>query len=253
MSEQKIKETLAGFEPITLEEMDSVKLMDRTDTKFVFNISQLPSILEEIKPYYRSLEVGGTRISKYETLYYDTDDFHLYHRHHSGKMNRYKIRSRKYVESNLHFFEVKYKNNRGRTIKNRIKTKEIETQLSEKAMKMLTDNTNIRPESLKAKLWVNYSRITLVNKTSAERLTIDIGLHYITNDKRVNLSQLVIAEVKQDKANSLSPIIKTFLHRRIKEGSMSKYCFGIISVYDEVRKNNFKEKLRHINKITYAA
>src|SRR5688572_27019911 len=210
MAEQNIKEILATFEPITLEEMDNVKLMDRTDTKFVFSMSQLPSILEAVRPYYRSLEISGTRVSKYETLYYDTDDFRLYQRHHTGKMNRYKIRSRKYVESNLHFFEVKYKNNKGRTIKNRIKTREIEKELSEKAMKMLADNTNIRPESLKAKLWVNYSRITLVNKTSAERLTIDIGLHYLTDEKRVDLNSLVIAEVKQDKASSSSPVVCVF-------------------------------------------
>jgi len=120
MQEQKIKDILANFDPIMLEEMDSVKLMDRTDTKFVFSFDQLPGILEAIRPYYRALEISGTRVSKYETLYYDTDDFNLYQRHHCGKMNRYKIRSRKYVESDLHFFEVKYKNNKGRTINNRI-------------------------------------------------------------------------------------------------------------------------------------
>jgi hypothetical protein len=250
---EKVKEILENFDPITLEEMDSVKLMDRTDTKFVFSIQQLPSILEEIQKYYRSLEVSKTRMSKYETLYYDTDNFSLYQRHQSGKMNRYKIRSRKYVESNLHFFEVKFKNNKGRTIKSRFKTKEIELQLSEKAKNMIRDHTTINPETLKPKLWVNYTRITLVNKTSPERLTIDVGLQYIANEKKIDLSQLVIAEVKREKATSVSPIINTLRNKRIKVGSMSKYCFGIINMYTSVRKNNFKEKLRHINKITYAA
>ena len=48
-------------------------------------------------------------------------DFDLYHRHHIGRSNRFKVRSRRYVESDLCFFEVKYRNNKGRTIKNRIR------------------------------------------------------------------------------------------------------------------------------------
>src|SRR5690348_13827055 len=131
MSGEKVRHILSEYHPISLKEMDDVKLMDRMDLKFVFSMNELPFILSEVKPYYRSLEASGTRISRYETLYYDTHDFELYNRHHSGKMNRYKVRSRKYVESDLHFFEVKYKNNRGRTIKTRIKTKETETELKQ--------------------------------------------------------------------------------------------------------------------------
>lgn len=100
---QEVLSKLNQFNPITLQEMDGVKLMDRTDTKFTFNIQQLPEILEEAKEYYRILEVESNRISRYKTLYFDTEDFDLYNEHHSGKLNRYKIRHRTYVESNLGF------------------------------------------------------------------------------------------------------------------------------------------------------
>lgn len=253
MSYEKIHTVLNDFEPISLKEMDSVKLMDRTDTKFIFHIKQLPEILNEIRPFYRSLEVGGIRMSKYETLYYDTDDFELYTRHHCGKMNRYKVRSRKYVESNLNFFEVKYKNNKGRTIKNRIKTSAIEQTLSENAKVFLGSHSELDPDQLKPRIWINYTRITLVNKKSAERLTIDIGLHFMTGTGKNDLSDLVIAEVKQDKMNSLSPILEVMRKKRIQIGSISKYCFGIVSMYPGLRKNNFKEKIRQINKLLYAA
>src|SRR5437868_6547196 len=112
MWSEEIKNILSQYQPVSLQEMDNVKLMDRTDLKFVFSHRDLPDILIEVMPHYRSLEASGVRISRYETLYYDTVNFELYNRHHSGKMNRYKIRSRKYVESDLHFFEIKYKNNR---------------------------------------------------------------------------------------------------------------------------------------------
>ena len=48
---------LDDLQTISLDELDKVKLLDRKDTKFVFNQNQLPSILEKIKPYYRILEI----------------------------------------------------------------------------------------------------------------------------------------------------------------------------------------------------
>ena len=78
---QAVLDNLNQFNPITLQEMDGVKLMDRTDTKFTFNINMLPVILGEAKEYYRILEVEGNRISRYKTLYFDTEDFDLYNNH----------------------------------------------------------------------------------------------------------------------------------------------------------------------------
>ena len=66
---EAVKAMLDTFETITLEEMDRVKLMDRTDQKFNFNIAQLPELLNEVRDTYRVLEVAGTKMSHYETLY----------------------------------------------------------------------------------------------------------------------------------------------------------------------------------------
>src|SRR4051812_12077582 len=117
---EEVLHILREFSPITLEEMDEVKLQDRTDTKFVFAAKLLPSILEKLSKDCKVLEVNGIRLSRYETLYYDTDDFLLYNMHQNRRANRYKIRTRKYVESDLNFFEIKFKNNKGRTIKERV-------------------------------------------------------------------------------------------------------------------------------------
>ena len=122
---KELSSILAQFEPTSLEEMEAVKLMDRTDTKFTFNVSQLELVLNEVNDDYKVLEVEGKRLSRYKTLYFDTEDLDLYLRHHAGQLNRYKIRHRTYVESNLGFLEVKFKNNKGRTVKNRIKNLEV--------------------------------------------------------------------------------------------------------------------------------
>ncbi len=116
---------LKTFTPITLAEMEGVELMDRTDTKYIFNISQLPGVLENLSQYYKLLNVNGVNENKYKTLYFDTPDFQLYMDHHNGRTNRYKVRYRQYVDSGLVFFEIKNKNNKERTIKSRIKRTNI--------------------------------------------------------------------------------------------------------------------------------
>lgn len=242
-----VLDNLNQFSSITLQEMDGVKLMDRTDTKFTFNIKKLPEILQLTSEHYRILSIEGNRISKYKTLYFDTEDFDLYHEHHSGKLNRYKIRHRTYVESNLGYLEVKFKNNKGRTVKTRIKSIDVPALDTGKAFDFLTTSLPFDPLSLAPKICINYSRITLVNKTSAERLTLDLFLEFEKEGKTKMLDQLVIAEVKQDNKVA-SPFVLLMRQKRIRQGSISKYCFGVASTYKHVKKNNFKEKLSNVHK-----
>jgi hypothetical protein len=246
--EESITTIFNLFEPITLQEMDSVKLMDRTDTKFVFNIDDLPAVLNEAKQHYRILDVEGNKISRYKTLYFDTENFDLYNQHHNGKLNRYKIRHRTYVESNLGFLEVKFKNNKGRTLKTRIKESEVPEINKGKAFEFLKRMLPFSPLELLPKIWINYSRITLVNKISAERLTLDLNLEFEREGRKQILSKLVIAEVKQD-SKVASPFISIMRAKHIRQGSISKYCFGVASSFNEVKKNNFKQKLSIVNKI----
>ena len=233
---------LRQFEPITLKEMDGVKLMNRTDTKFIFNVSHYATVMNEIMEHYRVLEVEGKRISRYETLYYDTGKFDLYNKHHQGKLNRYKIRHRTYVESNLGFLEVKFKNNNGRTIKTRISQKDIPYSWNSESELFLKQMLPFQPQVLVPVIWVNYSRLTLVNRRSAERLTIDLGLEFKNNGTCRKLEKLVIAEVKQEKRQA-SPFMQVMRKYHHREGSISKYCMGIAFTCNEVKKNNFKSKL----------
>ena len=39
---------VSALQPLTLSELDKVKLLNRVDSKFIFNIRHLSSILEEI-------------------------------------------------------------------------------------------------------------------------------------------------------------------------------------------------------------
>jgi hypothetical protein len=237
-----IDDILLSFAPVTLKEMEGVKLMDRTDTKFTFDISNLADVLNAVSSEYKCLHIENKVKSTYKTLYYDSADYMLYNKHHSGALNRYKIRHRTYLESNLGFLEVKFKNNKGRTIKERIKQKMVSEHLTDDGHRFLTKELPFNPSVLNPVVWINYKRITLVNKKTAERVTIDLDLQFVNSEKSVTLSQLVIAEVKQDKKIP-SAFLDVMKKMRIREGSISKYCFAIAFTKAGVKKNNFKEKL----------
>ncbi len=245
---QNIHNILNNYKPISLEEMDSVKLMDRTDTKFTFHINHLPQVLELAKKYYTVFEINNKRISDYRTLYYDTADLDMYNIHHTGKLNRYKVRHRTYVDSNLGFLEVKYKNNKGKTFKSRIKEPEVLKIWNGESVQFLLKKTPYIPDTLVPALWVNYSRITLVSVETKERLTLDLNLEFKKGDIDQKLHKLVIAEVKQEKAKG-SPFIGIMKQLHIREGSISKYCMAVAYTEPNIKTNRFKEKLLNIKKI----
>jgi VTC domain len=244
-----LKDLLARFHPIALQEMQGVKLLDRFDTKFTFRIDQLSEILEELRPHYRVLEVDGLRGSHYENLYFDTDRLALYAKHHSGRSRRYKVRYRRYSDSGLCFFELKLKNNKGRTVKPRIPRTAIEPELTGEPARLLEQETELPASLLKPTLWVRFTRLTFVASGSPERLTIDFDLAYSTDSAQIAFPKLGIAEVKQDKSSATSHFIQMMRQQRIWEGSMSKYCFGVIHLYPDVKMNLFKERLRQLHHV----
>jgi len=247
----EINSILNNLEPITLEEMDSVKLMNRTDTKFAFNINFLAEILEKSDSNYRVLEIKNTRLPSYKTLYFDSPEHRLFLDHHNEVGYRYKIRIRNYVESDLFYLEVK-KKVRGRTDKNRIKLDKFYEELTPEQLKFISDSTGENVKLIPA-LWNNFNRITLVNKTVPERITIDLGLTFSQNNKTYPFNKLVIAEVKQERINLHSPFIQILKSFGIRETSVSKYCVGSLYCYPNLKYNNFKEKLLKIEKINKAA
>lgn len=242
-----ISELLQKMEPISLNQMESVKLMNRIDSKYMFTINDLADILNGCLTDYKIVTIENKNYSTYTTQYYDTKNFDLYHQHHSGKLNRYKIRKRTYVESNLNYLEIKFKNNKGRTTKNRIKLK---TNSLTEAAEFIHNETSFNYTDLIPSVEIIYNRITLVNKVYPERITIDINLTLKKDTVTRTFPNLIIAEVKQDKLAN-SKFVELMKEKRIKEGAVSKYCLGVSNLINEVKKNNFKENIQRINKLTH--
>lgn len=120
---EALKKICAEFTPIPLDKMDKVRLMNRKEIKYTVQRNLLPVILSRIVKSYDILEINGQNFMPYKSVYFDTKDYKLYTNHQNGKLNRYKVRSRTYELTGTEYFEIKFKNNKKRTIKSRIKLK----------------------------------------------------------------------------------------------------------------------------------
>ncbi len=241
--------SLNNYHPISLSKMEDVALLNRTDTKYVLPVTTLQQIMPQLSNAYSALVVNKQRCSQYQTLYFDTTEFALYHRHHAGILNRYKVRSREYVDSQLAFLEVKHKTNKGRTIKSRVQTPALATSFPGETSEFLHRAYPYDTAELEPKLWVDYTRITLVSHHRKERATIDLDLSYTWNGQTISLPHMAIVEIKQEGFSHRSDIERHLRRYQVRATGFSKYCVGISLLYPEIKHNNFKTKLRLIEKL----
>jgi hypothetical protein len=247
---EKVTQSIRAFKSISLEEMNAVSLMKRRDTKYTIPIKSLVPILMELQNEYQVLEIKHRRLMHYASVYFDTPAFTFYFDHHNGKIRRTKIRQRKYVDSELTFLEIKQKNGNGETHKSRIEIPDFESNLSEKSKEFILKTTQKSME-LKPVLWNHFNRITLVNLRDNERVTIDLGLAYSMNEIEKKYDKLVVIEVKQSRFDRNSRIVQTLKKHRYNPFSISKYCIGMVHLYQDLKYNLFKSKVLKINKISF--
>lgn len=249
---EEIKQILDQFNAIHLEDLESATLMDRVDTKFAFNRVHAEEIVSTLQLHYKVLEVNGSRIGSYESLYFDEEDFTFYNDHHNNKSHRFKVRFRKYVESDQYFLEVKEKR-KGRVKKKRIPVKKFERELSNNS-KVFINKQLDTSKDLEPKLWNQYKRVTLVSPNKKERLTLDFELKFGWKDETSSYSDIVIAELKQKRIDRTSPFYVLMKKWNIRPYRVSKYCIGAVDLYHkkEVKYNRFKKKLLKLKKISNA-
>lgn len=236
------------FEPIQLQEMDRVKLMNRIDRKFWFNEESLLRILGSVDRDYYVLDIEGQHEFSYTSTYYDTPDNEMYIKHHNGNLNRYKIRRRSYISSGISFLEIKFKNNKGQTSKKRIRTENNQPTFSAEECEFICNNTPYSCEVLVPSLNNKFSRMTLVNRNFMERCTIDRNLQYASKGLRVSLDNLAIVEIKTEGRRTVSPISLVLREERIRASGFSKYCMGRALTSRNLKRNNLKSRMRQIEK-----
>ena len=239
--------------PITLEEMKSVKLMNRIDTKFLTNEATLRGVLADAAAAgYRVLVTEGERESPYDSVYFDTPGLRMFYDHHNRRLVRQKVRTRCYVRSGAVYLEIKRKNNHGRTSKKRMALPPEQMNGfsgNPEACAYLASHSWFTEKDLTRSLETRFTRITLVNPSLTERLTIDTQLRFknCRTALETTLQDTVIIELKQD-GRGRSAMRGIFLEHRIKPARVSKYCIGITLTDPQAKSGRFKVKVRTIEK-----
>lgn len=250
------------YEPISLEQMKSIRLMNRIDTKFVTSTKRLQTLLSMLSGQYYVQETKGLRLIPYYTLYFDTSGLDMYTRHHDGCLVRQKLRVRSYVNSHLSFLEVKSKDNHKRTNKKRVEFTGFDPELPRHDIrlgidadvmqysKFLTEHLGYDCREMTEQLENHFNRITLVNKEMTERVTIDTSLRFdnVATGRSFDMSDIAIIELKRDGLAD-SPIVEHLRRLRIFRHGFSKYCIGTALTNPNAKTNQLKERLHSIERI----
>ena len=236
---------LQDFKPVSLEEIAAYQLEDRVDTKFILSSKQLLELVPFLNAEFQVLKVATYLLQPYDNLYYDTPDFQFYHMHHNGQTNRNKVRERHYQSTGERFLEVKHKNNKGRTIKERIplSNQAVTTQFLEQYLSEV--------EALTPVLGSSYKRISLISNNHLQRLTLDFDLSFTRPAIKapIILQNLAIAEFKQGAFSRNSGFDDLRRQFQLRPTAISKYCIGCSLHYPFLKQNRFKPTLHLIRKL----
>ncbi len=240
---------LNAMKTVSLVELDSVALLNRIDNKYVLSSSQLEYVLDSIQQHYKVLQIGNDKIFTYENNYFDTKDLQFYYDHHNGYANRMKVRSRKYVETDTSFFEIKRKEHIDRTAKTREKVNQIISAIDANQKEIVQSLSRKPITDLQLVLNNKFQRITFVNNEQTERMTLDFNIHFSDGNQHKDFSHFYVLEIKQSKSNGRSIVTEILKKNNIREQNFSKYIFGVISLKDNIRMNNFLPLLKKINQL----
>lgn len=250
---KRLAPILQRMTPISLDEMQTVKLMNRVDSKYLLNKEQVALLMQHAEHNFLAQTIDGQQLAPYKTLYFDTEDVAMFTMHHNRKLNRQKLRTRCYRSSQTTFCEIKNKLNTGRTKKLRISIRPDQyNRIFEDpaVVDFIRQNLRFNIDTLLPHVENEFTRITLVNKEKTERITIDGDIRFVNHHTGLSadISELVIIEVKQD-GHQPSPFKKLLHELNIKPKRISKYCLGTLLTNPQAKYNRFKAKIRYINKL----
>lgn len=180
--------------PISLADLLAVaSLQCRTDRKYLLPLTDLALLDAVARPGsaeqpLRVLTIGGRTAHGYASRYLDTPGRESYLLAAHGRGNRYKVRTRTYLDSGERFLEVKTRGQRGETVKDRLALTSPSVTESARGSGAPTDPGRFAPSTIALRtghaldgpltpaLDVAYARTTYLLPASGSRVTVDTDL-----------------------------------------------------------------------------
>lgn len=239
---------IQDFSPVSLDELvREAELLTRFDRKYLLPAESAAALLGDLDPRSRVLEIDGIRAFAYDSVYFDTTD-HLAYRLTAHKhRHRFKIRTRNYLDTGTGFLEVKTKDGRGNTVKQRIRWDPADrSRLTPEGHRFAVER--LRPhghdrvvERLRPSLTNRYRRTTLLLPCGS-RATFDTDLHWIAGDGReVRLHDYIIVESKS--ANRASDLDRSLWRSGHRPSAISKFGIGTAALHPELPRNKWSRAL----------
>ncbi len=222
-------------------------LLSRVDRKYVVPLATFERLVSALGDEWSALEIDGRRLFGYSSVYFDTPDLLTYRAHLQRRRRRYKIRVRRYVDTDDCMLEVKHKGLRGITVKHRRPhATSGQSELGDDGRSFVSECLRRYDEppveTLAPVVVTTNRRATLVSLSGTSRLTVDTDLTCGWGCSRTALrpGHVVLESKVEGHASTVDRMLRALGER---PAVISKYCVGVASLGLDVPSNPWRRTL----------
>jgi hypothetical protein len=241
---------LSGLPGIGLDQLvDLAGLQTRVDRKYLVSFPVLAAMLGQIAGSAAALDIDGRRIFGYSSVYFDTADLLCFRDHRQGRRRRFKVRTRSYLDSGDCLLEVKAVGPRGQTIKRRTAHRPQDAgRLTASGRNFAAEILDRHPAvpALLPSVVTDYRRLTLLDRRSGSRVTVDLGLRFAgaagpAGSVAAPADTVVVETKSPDRPGSADRALHLLGAHPV---SVSKYCIGVALLHPQIPANRWHRILR---------
>lgn len=233
MTADILADALARIRPVSLEALTAqAALMSRVDRKYVVPRAAAARVIDYADAL--ALEIDGARQLAYESVYFDTPELTCYLQAARRRPARFKVRTRTYLDTGTCWLEVKTRDRRGSTVKQRLPYAladhaRLTTAGREYVVATLADvGIDARALTFAPVLSTHYHRATLLVPGDRSRATLDTRLTCRRGDAAAHLPDRVVVETKTTgHASTVDHLLWRAGHRPSR---ISKYGTGLAAL-----------------------
>jgi len=223
-------------------------LLTRVDRKYVVPVTTFEHLVDRLGADWAALEIDSRRQFGYTTTYFDTADLATYRAHLQRRRRRYKVRVRRYADTDTCMLEVKRKGMRGLTVKERRPHPVLQhAELGAEGHAFVADTLRGHVPAplgpLSPVVVTSNRRATLASVTTRARLTVDTDLTCGWGTAGISLRpDVVVLESKVQ--GHVSPIDRMLRSLGERPVTISKYCIGVAALGLDLPTNPWRRTLR---------
>ncbi len=241
----------ASYAPVGLTELDeTASLQRRVDRKYLVTPATWAEVLGDLARAPRVLEIDDLRSFRYESVYYDTADRQSFRAAAHRRPRRFKVRTRRYVDTGRAAIEVKLRSRTGDTVKHRawLYEQDVTTPrpgggLPPAAWDFVAGfpHTADAVGALVATLTTTYERATLV--TDDARVTVDESVVGTSpTGAAAAFPHVLIVETKSP--SRAGDVDRALWRHGARPQKVSKYCTSLAAIETSLPANRWSRTLR---------